>query len=234
MAATDATEPRRKPSRRTLALIVTPLIAMWVAGVVGNALTPTLVAKHPLLLVFLEPRNRNLILVSQKVDQVPFMLVGFFRRVLTDPLYYLLGYLYGEAAVRWVERRMGDAGSLVRGLEKAFARAGPAVVFISPGALVCVLAGATRMRPLVFASMNVLGTVAILFVLYAFGDVFAGPVNAVNRFISRNFRWLTAFSIGATALWLFDQRRRGKLEVESVSEIAEQLEQEPDEGGGGR
>ena len=203
---------------------MTPLAAVWIAGIVGNALTPTLVAKHPLLLVFLEPRNRNLILVSQKVDLLPFVLVGFFRRVLTDPLYYLLGYMYGDSAVRWAEKRMGEAGSLVRGLEKAFAKAGPVVVFASPGALVCVLAGATRMRPVVFAAMNVLGTVAILFVLYAFGDVFDGPVSWLNDFISRNFKWLTGFSVLATAWWLWDQRRRGTLELESVSEIAEQLE----------
>lgn len=224
MAATDEPSPRPKPSRRTLALIVTPLIVLYVAAVVGNALTPTLVAKHPLLLVFLEPRNRNLILVSQKVDQVPFMLVGFFRRVLADPLYYLLGYLYGDAAVRWAEKRMGEAGSLVRGLEKAFAKAGPVVVFVSPGALVCVLAGACRMRPLLFAAMNVLGTVAILFALYAFGDVFEGPVSALNRFISHNFKWLTIMSVVLTAWWLWDQRRKGTSELESVSEIAKELE----------
>jgi len=210
-------------------LILTPIIIVWVAGIVGNALTPTLLAKHPLWLVFLEPRNRNLILVSQQVDQVPFMLVGFFRRVLTDPLYYLLGYLYGESAVRWAERRAGEAGSLVRGIEKAFAKAGPVVVFVSPGALVCVLAGATRMKPVVFVAMNVLGTIAILFVLYAFGDVFDGPVGALNRFITGNFKWLTGLSILATAWWLWDQRKRGALE-QSVTEIAEQLEEGEEPG----
>ena len=49
--------------------------------------------------------NRWLILVSQKVDTVPFLLVGFFRRVATDPMFFALGYLYGDRAVRWVERR---------------------------------------------------------------------------------------------------------------------------------
>lgn len=224
MAATDELAPRPTPSRRTLWLIVTPLIVMYVASIVGNALTPTLLAKHPLLLIFLEPRNRNLILVSQKVDQVPFMVVGFFRRVLTDPLYYLLGYLYGETAVRWAERRMGEAGSLVRGLEKAFAKAGPVVVFLSPGALVCVLAGACRMRPLLFAAMNVLGTVAILFALWAFGDVFEAPVSSLNRFISHNFKWLTALSILATAWFVWDQRRKGTSEIDAVNELARDVE----------
>jgi membrane protein DedA with SNARE-associated domain len=202
------------------------LIVFWVAGIVGSALAPTLLAKHPLLLIFLDPRNRNFILVSNKVDPTTFMLVGFFRRVLTDPLFYLLGYLYGDAAVRWAERRMGEAGAFVRGVEKAFAKAGPVVVFLSPGALVCVLAGATGMRPLVFVAMNVLGTLAILVVLRTFGDVFDGPVSVVNRFITANFKWLTLFTIVATAYWLWDQRKRGRLEVESVDEIAHQLEED--------
>lgn len=216
---------RPRPSRRTLTLLVTPLIVMWVAGIVGSALAPTLLAKHPLLLIFLDPRNRNFILVSNKVEPTTFMLVGFFRRVLTDPLFYLLGYLYGDAAVRWAERRMGEAGAFVRGVEKAFAKAGPLVVFLSPGALVCVLAGATGMRPAVFVAMNVLGTLAILVVLRTFGDVFETPVKAVNGFITHNFKWLTLLTIVATAYWLWDQRKRGKLEVESVEKVAEQLEQ---------
>jgi membrane protein DedA with SNARE-associated domain len=224
-----AAPERPQPTRRTLALIVTPILVLWVLGFVGAALTPTLLAKNPLLLVLLDPRNRNLILVSQKVDEVPFMLVGFLRRVLTDPLFYLLGYLYGERAVRWAEHRLGEAGTFVRGVEKAFAKAGPLVVFLAPGNLVCVLAGATRMRPLVFASMNVLGTVGILLVLYVFGDVFSGPVGAVNRFITRNFRWLTILSIVATAWWIWDQKRRGTFELESVDDIAEQLEEDAPE-----
>lgn len=221
---------RPRPSRRTLALIVTPILVLWVLGIVGSALTPTLLAKNPLLLIVLEPRNRNLILVSQKVDQVPFLLVGFFRRVLTDPLFYLLGYLYGERAVRWAEHKMGEAGAFVRGVEKAFGKAGPLVVFLSPGALVCVLAGAAGMKPLMFAAMNVLGTVTILFVLYAFGDIFAGPVGGLNRFISSNFKWLTVLSVLATAWWIWDQKKRGTLELESVDEIAEQLEEDKDKG----
>lgn len=232
---------RPRPSRRTLTLLVTPLIVMWVAGIVGSALAPTLLAKHPLLLIFLDPRNRNFILVSNKVDPTTFMLVGFFRRVLTDPLFFLLGYLYKDAAVRWAERRMGEAGALVRGVEKAFAKAGPLVVFLSPGALVCVLAGATGMRPAVFVAMNVLGTLTILVVLRTFGDVFESPVQTVNGFITDNFKWLTLFTIVATALWIWDQKRRGTLEVESVDHIAEQLEdddprsaEEPDTGSAGR
>lgn len=203
---------------------MTPILVLWVLGFVGAALTPTLLAKNPLVLILLDPRNRNLILVSQKVDQLPFLLVGFFRRVLTDPLFYLLGYLYGDRAVRWAEHKMGEAGAFVRGVEKAFGKAGPLVVFLSPGPLVCVLAGATGMPPLLFAAMNILGTVGILFVLYAFGDIFGGPVGAVNRFISANFKWLTIISVAATLWWLWDQRRRGTLELESVDEIAGQLE----------
>ncbi|MGH9165686.1 MAG: hypothetical protein ACRDZW_09270, partial [Acidimicrobiales bacterium] len=73
--------PRPPPSRRTLALIVVPIVALIVVGNIGNAIHPTLVNDHPLLLVGLEPRNRFLLLVASKVDFVPFLVVATLRRL---------------------------------------------------------------------------------------------------------------------------------------------------------
>ena len=198
------------PRRRTVVLLVAPIAVLATMGIVGNALTPTLVAKHPLLLIALEARNRNLLLVSTKVAAAPFVVVGSLRRMVSDPLFYVLGYLYGERAVRWMEREVGDRG---RHIERFFARAAYPLVFFFPGVPVCVLAGATRMNPWVFGALNLTGTVVVVALLRVVGDVFSGPLGAFDRFLGRNYRWLTAVTIVLTVVWLVNRRRRRRVSL---------------------
>lgn len=212
------------PSRRTLVLLVAPLVVLTIIGTVGNALLPTLLRENPLLLLMTDARNRQLILVSNLVDPVPFFVVGVLRRMLSDPLYYLLGLLYGDRAVRWIERRMGDDAGMVRGLERLFAKVAPLLVFLFPGQLICVLAGATRMNPWLFGVLNVVGTLTVVGLLRQFGDVFQGPVGGVTDFITRNYLVLTVVSVLLTALWLMDQRRRGRGELTALTKVDEDLE----------
>lgn len=193
-------------------------------GYVGNAIHPTLLNNHPLWLVALEPRNRYLLLVAEKVSFVPFLLVATVRRLISDPLFYLLGYLYGENGVRWIERKMGDSAGLVRGMERGFAKAAPLMVFLFPGAIVCVLAGATGMSPALFLALNVAGTITVVSLLYRFAEFFDGPLGAVNGFYADNNKLLTILSIVFTVLWLIMQRRQGKSELEPISSIEKELE----------
>ncbi|HUR18076.1 MAG TPA: hypothetical protein VMZ51_03950 [Acidimicrobiales bacterium] len=216
--------PRPPPSRRTLTLIVGPILAVIVVGTLGNMFHPTLLKSHPLLLVAMEPRNRYLLLVADKVSFVPFLIVATVRRLISDPLFYLVGHLYGDSGVRWIERKMGDSAGLVRGMERGFAKAAPVMVFLFPGAIVCVLAGATGMSPLLFLALNVAGTVTMVSLLYTFAEFFDGPLGAVNRFYADNNKVLTIISIVFTVVWLVMQRSQGKSELESISSIEEELE----------
>lgn len=222
----DATAPERpRPSRRTLAFIVGPILVVVVVGTLGNMFHPTLLRDHPLWLVAMEPRNRYLLLVAEKVDFVPFLVVATVRRLISDPLFYLLGFLYGDAGVRWIERRLGDDVGLVRAMERGFRKAAPVMVFLFPGAIVCVMAGATGMSPVLFLAMNVIGTVTVVSLLYRFAEFFEGPLGAVNRFYGNNTKLLTVISIVATVFWLWDQRRRGKSELQSIGTIEKELEE---------
>jgi membrane protein DedA with SNARE-associated domain len=223
----DAPAPERpQPSRRTLALIVGPILVVVVAGYVGNAIHPTLLNNHPLWLVAMEPRNRYLLLVADKVDFVPFLVVATLRRLASDPLFYLLGYLYGESGVRWMEKRFGDSGALVRATERGFAKAAPALVFFFPGLIVCVLAGATGMSPLVFAALNLAGTLTMVTVLYQLADVLEPVLSPINNFYKSNGKVLTVLAIVLTVWWFWDQRRRGKSELQSISTIEKELEEQ--------
>jgi membrane protein DedA with SNARE-associated domain len=208
-----------KPSRRTLWFLVTPLLVIWVGATIATALTPTLATKHPLLLIALDPRNRNLVL-ARHVDLVSFFIVGVFRRMLTDPLYYLLGRLYGDATIRWLERNAGG-GQLVRWAEKAFAKASYLIVFLWPGPIVCALAGAAGMRVRAFVITNVAGTIAAVVVLRLSGDLLGGPVDAILGFFNRNLLVTTVATVLLVVLSLF----LGRLDTEpSIKELEAEIE----------
>jgi len=209
---------RRKPR---VALLVAPIIVLGIGATIATALTPALAAKHPLLLITLEARNRNLLL-ARRVDLVPFIVVATIRRTLTDPLYFLLGHFYGDAVIRWLERK-GGGGAAVRMVESVFARAAYPMVFFFPGALVCALAGSTGMRPLVFGILNVSGTISAVLLLRKFGDVFGGPVDSVLEFFNRNILWTTGITVVSVIIWLIWQRRQGGLELDVADELEEEI-----------
>jgi hypothetical protein len=103
---------RRRPSRRAITLVSIPLICLVIMSYVGDALAPTLIDTHPVLLMALNSRTRNLVLVTNEVDALTFYSVGLIRLLVSDPLFFLLGMWYGDAAVQWMERgsrTFGDA-----------------------------------------------------------------------------------------------------------------------------
>ena len=193
-------------------MIVAPIIVFITIGTVGNAIHPALLKSHPLLLIAMEPRTRYLLLVANKgVALLPFVAWAVARRLSSDPLFFLLGHLYGDNAVAWVERRFDNNSGMVRRIERVFRRAAPVVVFFFPGPLVCVLAGATGMNVMTFAVCNVVGTfVAVIFYYYLAGTI-RGPLDAINNFYSHYFKYLLVLSIGFTLYWLWDQRRKGRM-----------------------
>ena len=80
--------------------LATAAIGSFVAGTIATiglaALAPTLVDTHPLLLIAMNARNRNLALTTNLLDPIPYYVVGFTRLVISDPLFYLLGFFYGR------------------------------------------------------------------------------------------------------------------------------------------
>lgn len=216
-------QPRR-PSRRTLILLVTPIVALIAIGTVANASTSWLVANHPLALIALEARNRNLLLVANQVDLLPFVVVGVVRRMISDPLFFLLGHLYGPDALRWAERRLGGGERLVALTERGFRRAAGAMVFLFPGALVCVLAGVTGMRPIVFGALNLAGTLVAVLVLRAFAGILESPLERLLAWNERNVGWLTAVLVATVAASLWWQHRRGTGDLRAARDLAEQLD----------
>jgi membrane protein DedA with SNARE-associated domain len=168
------------PSRPKLILLISGITVVVVAGTIATIFTPALAAEHPLLLITLDARNRFLVL-ARRVDLVPFLVVGTLRRLTSDPLYWLLGYWYGDRAIRWLEKK-GGGGELVVWTERLFAKAAYPMVFLLPGAVVCALAGATGMPFFSFLAVNVAGTICAVIAVRLSSGLVSAPVDRLVDF----------------------------------------------------
>jgi membrane protein DedA with SNARE-associated domain len=218
-------EDRATPSRRTLWLIVVPIIVLVIASNVGDALAPTLVDRHPLLLIMLNARNRNLVLVTNSVDAVPYYVVGTLRLLISDPLFYLLGWFYGDAAVRWMERKAPTYGRFMRAAEKYFALAAYPLIFIAPNNYICLFAGAAGMPLVAFFVVNISGTITRLYLLRVVGDIFEGPIQSVLDFIKDYRIPLLIITVAIVLVSVWNEHRLGKGEITSLTHLEEELEE---------
>ena len=215
---TEQTQRRRIP----LPILLTPIVVLAVLGNIGQVIGPGLINERPLLQMFLVPRNLYLLLASPQVDTVPFLAVGFIRLVLTDPLFYLLGVQYGDGALRWAERKLGDDGGFIRTAERLFSRFGPVIILIAPSGYLCLLAGATGMRTRLFAALNVTGTIGRLLLFRMLGEVFPDELEAILRFIERYQWWLIGLSFVVVAIQ--SRRKRSSGTLRPPSELAQEIE----------
>ena len=212
----------RARRRIPLPLLLTPIVVFTVVGTVADVIGPGLINERPLLQILLNPRSRYLLLASPQLDAVPFFTVGFLRLVSTDPLFYLLGVQYGEAALRWAETRLGDDGGFIRGAERFFARFGSVIILLAPSGYLCLLAGAAGMRPRRFILLNVAGTIGRLLVFRLLGEALKDELFAVLGFIQRYQWWLIGLSFLVVSLQ--SRRKRSSGTLRSPADLEHELE----------
>jgi len=213
-----------KLSERTLlTLFLIPVTILAVAGIVANAILPTLIAEAPVLVPALTTRADRLILVAPLLPVEVFLSVALARELIGDPLFYLFGRRYGDVGIRWLEQRSGPDSRWLRTVERMFRRAAYVVVAVWPINIVCVLAGATKMRPLAFFSLNITGTLIRLGLILVIGDLLADPIRSIVSFIT-DYQWyLTGITFSLVAVSLVRQGLRGRGAVESVDELQQEL-----------
>jgi membrane protein DedA with SNARE-associated domain len=221
-----ATSPaRRRPSRRALTMVGVPLAVLVVLGYVGDALAPSLVDTHPAWLIALNARNRNLVLVSNYLDAWTFYGIGVVRLLLSDPLFFLLGYWYGDAAVKWMERRTRTWGTMLRQAEGWFRKYAYPVIFVAPNNIICLFAGAAGMPLRAFVAVNVAGTVFRLWVIRRFGEAFDGPIDDLVGWIGDNRAPLLVVTIALVLVSLVLEAKRGEPEVRALAHLDEEIEE---------
>ena len=198
---------KRPPGRRALVFLSVPIVGFIVLSSVGDALAPSLVDTHPLLLLAMNARNRNLILVTNQLDAWSYYLVGTVRLLISDPLFFLLGVWYGDLALEWMERRTKSLGRVLRRCEGWFSKAAYPMVFLAPNQYICVFAGAAGMSTAGFLAVNLAGTLARLFLIRQLGSAFDAPIQDVLDFIGDNRTPFLVASIGLAALFMRSELR---------------------------
>lgn len=215
------------PGPHTLRYLAIPIFTLIVLSNVGNATAPDLVNSHPLLLIALNSSNRVLILVTNRLDALSYYSVGTLRLLVSDPLFFLIGYWYGDAAIRWMERRTKSIGDTVRQWEGWFAKAAYPIVFLAPNQYVCLFAGAAGMSVGGFFATNIAGTLVRLFLIRRLGETFESPIDDLLSFIKDYRTPLLIASIVLFGLMMVKElRSRG----EGIGELEEEIgEQRPSE-----
>jgi membrane protein DedA with SNARE-associated domain len=213
---------RRRPSRRAITLVSIPLIFLVIISYVGDAMAPSLVDRHPAWLIALNARTRNLALVTNDLDPWTYYGIGFVRLVVSDPLFFLLGYWYGDAAVEWMERRTRTWGQMLRQVEKWFGKAAYPIVFIAPNNYICLFAGAAGMSLRAFVVLNVTGSFFRLWLVRVFGRAFEAPIDTVVDWIGDNRAILLVITVGLVLLSIALEARSGETEIDDELEEADE------------
>ena len=220
---------RRRPSRRAITLVSIPLIFLVIISYVGDALAPSLVDRHPAWLIALNARTRNLALVTNDLDPWTYYGIGLVRLVVSDPLFFLLGYWYGDAAVEWMERRTRTWGQMLRQVERWFSKAAYPIVFVAPNNYICLFAGASGMSIRAFVILNVTGSIFRLWLVRVFGRAFEAPIDSVVDWIADNRAILLVVTVGLVLLSIAMEARSGETEVESLAHLDDELEEAEEE-----
>ena len=213
-----------KLSERTLlTLFLIPVTILAVAGIVSNAILPTLIAEAPALVPALTTRADKLLLVAPLLPGEVFLSVALVRELIGDPLFYLFGRRYGDVGIRWLERRSGPDARWLETSQRLFRRAAYVVVAVWPINVVCVLAGATKMRPIPFFVLNISGTIVRIGLIFVIGDRLADPIRSIVSFIT-DYQWyLTGITFTLVAVSLARQGLRGRGPVQTVDELEDEL-----------
>lgn len=212
------------PSKPIIYVVAALSAASMLAGWAGDLLLAEIVDRNPLLLVLLSPRNRNLVLATNELDAVTYYLVGFFRLIASDPANFLLGYWFGERALRWVKRRSKTYGPLMDDGEALFRKVGPVIVFMAPNNIVCALAGATGMKVRTFLALNVLGTIFRLATIRRVGESLASPIGSVTDWIGEHRIWVLSLSAAALAWTIFGEFRGDDSELQTLRDLVDEAD----------
>lgn len=227
---TPTTGIRTPPSQHTLKLLIAPVIFLVICSNVANVMWPTLQEDHPLLLIALSSINRYLILVSDQLGALEYYAVGTLRLLVSDPLFFLLGYWYGDRALEWMDRKAPTYGPMLRRFQGAFGKAAWPLVVIAPNNFICLFAGAAGMRIGWFFALNLVGTVGRLYLIRVLGEAFASPIDGFQGFVGEYRWWFVGISAVAVAISLRNEFGGRGGEIDQLVHLDEELAGDDDTG----
>jgi membrane protein DedA with SNARE-associated domain len=196
----SSTGTGKNPPKWLGGVLIAIIIGLYVLGFATNGLATKLVDKHPLGLIALSPRYRYYILGSSRIDAIPYYLVGIGRLIISDPVYFSLGWFFGDRAIAFFEDSLGkQTMDQTRGF---FLKASTVMALFFAGPIICVLAGAAGMKAKKFFTLNLIGTTIIVIALRVFAKSLDGPVQSLLRFNKQYSKYILIASIGLSVLYL--------------------------------
>lgn len=207
------------PSPRVRNTVFLALAGFVVLGWVGTALLATLVDRHPLALLLLNPTPKYQVLVTNSLDWWSYYPAALVRLMVTKPLMWLLGAWYGERAVAWAARRSEPTARVIRWLQARFGTVGPVVVLLTSGNPVCLLAGSTGMALLPFLGLAAAGTIVRLWIVRRFGTLLASPIDEVLTFIADHRIEVTIAVVVVLVTALLLQHRSGRSDLGDLGQL---------------
>lgn len=204
--ATSHAAAREHHSRRARAGLLTAAGALYVTGTIGSNLGPALVDDHPVPILMLSSRNRNLFASVPYIDPLPYAVIGFARLFVVAIVLYTVGRWFGHGVVAWAERQVGEMPTVYRWFERGMDRAGWALVLLMPGSnLVCLMAGHRRMQVPRFVVLLTIGLALKLVALWIGGQIFEDQIRSLLDWIERYQWWIV---IGLFAVSFLQSSRR--------------------------
>ena len=191
---------RRTPAKWLGAALLAVVIGLYILGLAASGAAPELLKNHPLALLALAPRYRWFILTAPRIDLVPYFAVGIPRLLASDPVYFMLGWYFGDRAIGFFEDSLGKP--TIDKTRDLFLKASTVMALFFAGPIICVLAGAAGMNPRKFFSLNVIGTTILVIGLRVFSSQLDGVIQPILRFNDRYSRYILVGTIAISAIYI--------------------------------
>ena len=170
--------------------------------------------EHPLAVISLSARNRNLFASVPFIGWPSYAVIGFLRVLVAAVALFYVGRWYGDRTVAWVEDNVGEPPMLYRWMERAVDRAGWVALFLMPGSnVVCLLVGHRKMEQRTFFLAVIPGIAVKLTTLWIGGNIFEDQVRSFLNWIEKYQWWIV---VGLFAVSALQMKRRNPVPPESL------------------
>jgi len=205
------------------------IITLVVASNLGNVVWAKWVESHPLGLIALNSSNKYLLMTSISLDVVSMVVVGTLRLLAPDPIFFAMGWLYGDRALHWARRSFPAGAHLldqVHGDPRTVHRILNVLVVVMPNNLVCLVAGVVRFPIKRFIALNVIGTVGRILLMRWIGLFFKDQIHDVLDLVNRYQKWLILASVLAVGAVVVSQMRSERGLVGGLEDLEDELGEE--------
>jgi uncharacterized membrane protein YdjX (TVP38/TMEM64 family) len=216
----DAPSPHEMDvSARRKKVVLVASATLFAVGTFGSNVGPAWVDERPAVVLALSSRNRNLFASVPFMDPLPFVLIGFTRVFIAGMVLFFLGRWYGDRALGWTEKQVGELPAIYRWFAKAMDRAGWLVIIFFCGSnLVWMMAGHRRIAPIKYASLLATGIAIRLAVMWAGGKAFEDQIRSFLEWME-DYQWYVVG--GLFALSFLQSARKNRSRTSTVSKDIE-------------